>query len=253
MSLTAKKKTSSRPAWGFRRIIIDTTESAGAALHEARLAKKWLLADCAASLKIPEKYLRAIEEENLTQLPGLVYEKHFIYRYALALGISPAPLVSGWITLRQDSIAPSTQFVARVHWRDLWVSPFFWRRAMAGVAIVLVGAYIGGRLLVMVRPPVLTITSPEEAMMTVERTVVVSGTTEQETKVTINGEAVPTRRDGSFAVPLTLQPGANTVRIAAAKRYSRTAVIERRVFVAASSPVSDKAAEASVVLGALPH
>jgi len=252
VTLTAKKKTSSRPAWGFRRIIIDTTESVGAALHEARLAKKRSVTDCAAILKIPERYLRAIEEENLAQLPGLVYEKHFIYRYAFALGLPPAPLVSGWINLRQDSIAPSTQFVARVHWRDLWVSPFFWRRAMAGVAIVLVGAYIGGRLLAMVQPPVLTITSPEEAMTTIERTVVVSGQTEQETKVTVNGEAVSTRRDGSFAVPLTLQLGANTVRVAAAKRYSRTAVIERRVFVAVGSPVSDKAA-GSVVLGALPR
>src|SRR3989338_5345992 len=242
------KKSGPCAPWGFRRTMLDTNESVGAALHEARLAKNSALAYYAARLHIPERYLRAIEEENLANLPGLVYEKNFIYHYAKALGLPPSPLIESWINMRRDSIVPVAQFVPRVRWRDLWISPFFWRRTLAISAVLLVGVYLGGRLFIMVRPPVLIVTSPSAEMATTEQTVVVSGTTEEETKVTVNGEIVPTKRDGSFAVPLTLRPGVNTVRVAAVKRYSREAVVERRVFVAVSSPVSDKAAEASVVL-----
>lgn len=228
--------------------MIDTNESVGAALHEARLARNRTIVDYAAILHIPERYLKAIEEENLALLPGLVYEKNFIYRYAKALGLSPSPLIESWTVLRSGSIAPTTQFVPRVRWRDLWISPFFWRRALALAAVLLVGVYLGGRLFVMIRPPSLVVTSPTDEMATTEQTIVVSGTTEEESKVTVNGEIVPIRRDGSFAAPLTLQVGANTVRVAATKRYSRAAVVERRVFVAVGSPLSDKSAEASVVL-----
>lgn len=242
------KTTSLRAPWGFKRVVIDTNESVGMSLHEARISKKCSLVDCAASLRIPERYLRAIEEENLGELPGLVYEKHFIYRYAVALGLSPTPLVYNWCALRKDSVAPTSQFVARVHWRDLWVSPFFWRRTLAVLTVVLVGLYLGGRLFAMVRPPSLILTSPKEATATTERTIVVSGETEQETKVTVNGETVLTKRDGSFDVPVTLQIGPNTVRVTATKRYSRPAAVERQVFVAASSPVSDNVGEGSVVL-----
>lgn len=244
----ANRKNGPCAPWGFRRTIIDTNESVGAALNEARLAKNRALSDYAAILHIPERYLKAMEEENLANLPGLVYEKNFIYSYAKALGLSPAPLIESWVATRRDSIVPMAQFVPRVRWRDLWISPFFWRRALAIIAVLLVGAYLGGRLFIMIRPPILTVNSPAAEMATTEQTVVVSGSTEEETKVTVNGEIVPIRRDGSFTVPLTLQPGANMVRIAATKRYSRAAVIERRVFVAANSPVSDKTPEASVVL-----
>ena len=218
-------------------------------MHEARVMKKKSLADYASTLRIPERYLRALEEEDLSGFPGIVYEKNFIHRYALALGLSPTPLITGWSALRHNSIAPATQFVARVRWRDLWVSPFFWRKFFAGLIVILVGVYLGGRLLVMVRPPELTITSPRDELATAERTIVVSGATEQEVAVTINGEIVPIKRDGSFAVPLTLQPGANTVRIAATKRYSRTAIVERQVFVTTTPAVSQTNKESGARLG----
>jgi hypothetical protein len=248
----ASKHIQACAPWGFKRTVINAAESVGAVLHEARLSKGHSLSDFSAALRIPERYLRALEEEDFSGLPGIVYEKHFVYRYAAALDLAPAPLIKKWLALRQN-IPSATRFVARVQKRDLWVSPFFWRRLFSALAVLVVGVYLGGRLLGMLRPPSLTVIEPLAAMTTSERTVIVSGVTEAETKVMVNGEVVPTKQDGSFVVPMTLELGINTIRVVASKRYSRSAVVERQVFVATSSPLGGNQPDSSVVFRTPPR
>ena len=122
--MAIKSKNTSCLPWGFRRIIVDANESVGVALHEARVMKKKSLADYASTLRIPERYLRALEEEDLSGLPGIVYEKNFIHRYALALGLSPTPLITGWSALRHNSIAPAT---ARFMGEPIFLAKIFCR------------------------------------------------------------------------------------------------------------------------------
>ena len=243
----ASKQIQACAPWGFKRTVINAAESVGVVLHEARISTGRSLSDFSAALRIPERYLRALEEEDFVGLPGIVYEKHFVYRYAVALDLAPAPLIKKWLVLRQN-IPSVTRFVARVQKRDLWVSPFFWRRLFSALAVLFIGVYLGGRLFGMLRPPALTVIEPVAAMTTSERTVIISGVTEAETKVTVNGEVVPTKQDGSFVVPMTLELGINTIRVVASKRYSRSAMVERQVFVASGSSMSDRAADSSVVL-----
>ena len=237
-------------AWGFTRRSIDADLSVGVTLSSARVRSGRSLAALAVLIGIPERYLRALEGEDLAVLPGLVYEKHFIARYAKVLNLEPEPLIQGWVELRHEGPLPVTQFVARVHWRDLWIGPFVWRRVLALGAFLVAAVFVGGQLFSMVRPPNLVVTTPVVGLATTERTVEVAGTTESDSQVTVNGQMVSIRGQGSFRVVVGIEPGANTVRVVATKRYGRPATVERQIFVAAlPTPAAFHSSNGSAILG----
>jgi cytoskeleton protein RodZ len=61
----------------------------GAELRAARERLGWDLPDLAASLRIRESYLEAIEDGRIGDLPGTTYALGFLRSYASALGLQP--------------------------------------------------------------------------------------------------------------------------------------------------------------------
>jgi cytoskeleton protein RodZ len=60
----------------------------GAELRAARQAQGWELPQLAASLRIRQSYLEAIEAGRVAELPGTTYALGFVRAYAAALGLS---------------------------------------------------------------------------------------------------------------------------------------------------------------------
>ena len=63
------------------------TETVGAALRRARLAKKMDVRDVAAYLCIRPRFLEALENGNTKELPGDAYAQGFVRSYAAYLGL----------------------------------------------------------------------------------------------------------------------------------------------------------------------
>src|SRR5215471_11960319 len=61
--------------------------SVGAILRSAREEQGRELAEIAEGLCIPQRYLRAIEEDDLKALPGTFFYKSFVKQYAATLGV----------------------------------------------------------------------------------------------------------------------------------------------------------------------
>lgn len=223
--------------WGFRSSALPVEISVGSALLTARTTWGYERAAVAALLAIPERYIAALEEERLADLPGFIYEQHFIRRYASAFGIDSAPLLQTWRKFREEAEAPiAKQFVARVRWRDLLSSPMMWRRGAATIALLSAGLFVGYRLYGMVRPPALVLSSPTANEVTTNLSVIVAGGVDEGAQVTINDQPVGLHQDGSFIVPMSLQWGANTIRVVATKRFGQPATIERQIFATPVTP-----------------
>ena len=62
-------------------------------MREARMRQHLDIADVEASTKIRAKYLRALENEEFSMLPGPTFVKTFLRTYAEALGLDPHVLV----------------------------------------------------------------------------------------------------------------------------------------------------------------
>ena len=67
--------------------------SFGARLAAAREKERLSLGDMAARLRLHVNQVRAIESENLAQLPEAAYVRGFVRSYARSLGLDPAPLI----------------------------------------------------------------------------------------------------------------------------------------------------------------
>src|SRR5919206_1250009 len=65
----------------------------GASLREARLRQKVDIVDVEAATKIRAKYLRALENEEFSLLPGNTFVKTFLRTYAEYLGLDPQLLL----------------------------------------------------------------------------------------------------------------------------------------------------------------
>ena len=63
--------------------------SVGATLRSARESQGRVLAEIAEELCVTQRYLRAIEADDLKVLPGIFFYKSFVKQYALILNIDP--------------------------------------------------------------------------------------------------------------------------------------------------------------------
>ncbi|MFA5954307.1 MAG: helix-turn-helix domain-containing protein [Patescibacteria group bacterium] len=216
---------------------MEDVNSVGSTLRSARDSAGQSINDCAKKIGVPERYLRALEGEDMSSLPGLVYERHFIVRYARLLGLSPAPLVTSWSDLRRESVI-GNQFVQRVSWRDLKSGPMFWRRFAASIFVVALAVYLGSELFVMAAPPRLEVQQPMPGTVVTSADMIISGVAAADASVSVNGQLVVASSNGSFSIPVTLGPGPNSIRIVAEKRYGRPNVVERQVFLAVPRDVT---------------
>jgi cytoskeleton protein RodZ len=65
----------------------------GARLRQERLGQGLALEDIAKSTRIPARFLEAIEADNFSQIPGLIFTRNFVKQYAVALKLDPNPLL----------------------------------------------------------------------------------------------------------------------------------------------------------------
>lgn len=68
--------------------------SVGKLLRRARESQDLEIADIAAELCLDQRYLRAIEVDDLPSLPGAFFYRSFVRQYGARLGVDPQTLKS---------------------------------------------------------------------------------------------------------------------------------------------------------------
>lgn len=220
----------------FTRKIVKHDNSVGGLLATARQQAGKTIEECSHRLAIPQRYLIALEQENLVALPGLIYEKNFIKRYAEFLRVRPQPLIKTWSSLRQGSSAPKPEFVSRVRWWNFFQGPLLWRRVSVATLVLSLAAYVGFQLIEMASPPQLVLETPVVGQVVTKPDISVKGVVAKSATLEVNGQLVSTNDEGVFDIPIILEPGSNTIRAVAEKRYGKPAVIERQVFLSPRTP-----------------
>jgi cytoskeleton protein RodZ len=71
-----------------------TSIGVGATLRDERLKRQLSIEDVAGQTRISHRFLRAIEADDLSTLPGLVFARNFVRQYAALLGLDPVPLLA---------------------------------------------------------------------------------------------------------------------------------------------------------------
>lgn len=66
----------------------------GAKLRQERVGKGLAIGDIARDTRIAPRFLEAIETDDYSTLPGLVFTRNFVRQYALTLQLDPDPLLA---------------------------------------------------------------------------------------------------------------------------------------------------------------
>jgi cytoskeletal protein RodZ len=212
------------------KIILPPSES-GDKLRLARLEKGWELEDVAKHLSIKKEYLLALEENRFDCLPSGLYGKNFIQRYARLLKISPDEFIKDWKQASessQDSNPFSRKIIAR---GQLIALPKLIKNFLIILAVAICFLYLLFYFRQLVLPPRLTIIYPEANLSLESSNLTVTGKTESEAEIRINGEIVLNNNDGYFEQNINLKKGLNTLVISAKKKYSREQIINRQILV----------------------
>ncbi len=215
------------------KIYLDS-ETVSEQLRSARQAKKLQLKQAAKKLNINEKYLAALEKGEYRELPRGVYGKNFLREYALFLGLDYEKLAKDYdaeINLLEPKRQKDLFSKQVIKARYLWTMPKILKNIFIFLIICVCFVFLGYRLNKIISPPFLVVNNPAKNLITSETTLLVSGQTEAEASLSINGQIVLSDKNGNFSKMISLKNGLNIITVTASKKYGRDKTIVGQVLV----------------------
>ncbi len=181
---------------------------------------------------IQHRYLEALERARYDELPEPLYTRNFIKAYARALGADETYFIELYEeeSGRTDLLSPHRLPRERVRKGRFFVLPRLVTAGFIALAVFGIVGYLGWQVRGLLEPPTVVLDSPADGYATSTALLDVTGQVEDDdVTLRINGEAVIIHDDNRFLSTVDLSRGLNVITIEAERRYSRTAVLYRRV------------------------
>ena len=210
---------------------LSNAESFGEKLRQARLFKSLRLEDIAKKINISAKYLNALEEEDLDNLPSGVYQKNFLKEYTNYLGLDYSELNKKLETISDNNSFHNPFSQKIVKKSRFLVFPKIIRNSLIAIAVLSCFLYLVFYFQKIVSAPKLIVTQPEKNLLLRKNNFEIKGETEKEAEVTINGELILNNNNGFFSQTINLKQGLNNIIIKAKKKYSQEQTITRQILV----------------------
>ena len=219
--------------------------SVSSILKSARLKKGINLDEISRSLRIHTRFLTALEEGDYSVFSSAVHLKGFLKNYAAFLDLNVEEILAFFrreypeekgLTLT-DPVKPLGATVAVI-------TP---ERAVSGFIVLLVVAFFGYLFFQyrnFANAPDLSVSQPSRDYKTSESVINVSGKTNKDVVLRINGQEINLAEDGSFATPITLLDGVNELKFVSKNKLGKERALTRTIILERIRP-SEPAAEAS--------
>lgn len=221
----------------FKGKEIRETRTLGDKLREAREEEGISLDQISVAIQIRKEYLQFLEEGQYARLPGEVYIRNFLIKYAEFLHLNPDRVIELFEAEKKiiKNITPLEKHptdgrgVVRSH---PIINPRFLRVGSVALIIIALLVYFGFEVSKTVTPPSLVIYSPQEDNITTsEYSYEISGQTESEATILINGEEILGDPNGYFQAKVSLQQGINILEITAIRKSSKENTVYKRIRV----------------------
>ena len=205
--------------------------SFGLKLKQARELKQLHTKEIAQQIGIKEEILIALEEEDLDKIPEGLYGKSYLKKYGQYLGLNTQELISYWNKLNntEKQIDPFSRKIIQKH--KFIIFPKIIKNIILGLAVLTCFLYLTFYFKKIILPPNLTIIEPNKNFSTSNHKVTITGTTDKEAEVKINGSPVLNTYNGNFTQTINLKTGLNNITIEAKKKYSKNKIITRQILV----------------------
>lgn len=230
----------------FRRRSIRPRETLGRIFETTRMRLGVTLTDAERSTRVRAKYLEALETGQFDQLPEAVYALGFVRRYAEFLDLDPRSLTNQF---RQEEIAqrklglPAPEAEPNLlainqgpRQSQFVITPkLFWVSASC-LLILTVFSYLWWQIQGFMAAPQLAVDLPGPELVVSSPTIEIAGVTEGNAYLTINAEPVAIDPQGNFKQEVRLEPGVNTIEVAAKNRLNKETKQQIRVLTTYQEP-----------------
>lgn len=207
------------------------TATLGERLREIRSEQRVSVAEAAQATAVPEHHLEALETGAYDRLPGDVYTRNFLRRYAKFLQLNEESVLRRYDDERSVLKPTERRLPSPIHFPPGVSLTLLAKRMSIGLFIIAILVYLVLELSKIVSPPSLVLESPAESVVTKDNRFEVRGRTDPEATVLINGQPVFVGTDGSFREVVTLNPGRNTIQVTAAKNRGKRYTITRDIIL----------------------
>lgn len=204
-------------------------ETLGQVFKRYRQAENLKLERIEKDIKISQRMLLALENDDYQQLPDEFYTRNIIKAYAKYLELDYNKLLilydKGRVSFGLNE-KNATLKSARVY-----LTPQRIRLALIVLLIFGLLGYFGWQIKNIFTPPELFIFQPALNLIITENFYEIKGQTEKEATVYINDKEVFLDPQGKFSATLDLQKGLNYIKITAVKKHGQTKTLAREILV----------------------
>lgn len=216
---------------GFEKKKISRGQVLGEKLYNMRQERGLSLQELCENTGIPKKYLEILESGNYQKLPGDIYAKVWIKKYAAALDLDPKDFLADYKLEKRinENIRSANKIFSQRSEKRRWQFLLTPRALKIAVIVFLALAffsYLGWEVKNIISPPQIEILAPANYHRTTDSSVEIVGRTEPEVRLLINGEQVLLDDDGDFHQTINLVVGLNKLEISAKKKHSKTSSLE---------------------------
>lgn len=211
-------------------------ETLGDKLLHLRKEDGLSLKELSQMIKVRIDYLSYLESGQYEKLPGEVYVRNFLKLYAQALKIDSQKVLTmydGEQSVYQHVKPSQVSYIVpgEVSQPAVFFSPKLIKRGLICLGMIILTVYFAREISGIISPPDLTIDTPPDNLVIVQKTIIVRGQAEKEAKIYINNEEILAGAEGRFEEELDLQSGINVIKISAKKKHSKESVVLRKIRV----------------------
>lgn len=200
--------------------------TAGDCLRRKREESNLSLKKISDELGIRNEYLDNLEKGNYKDLPPQVYVRGFIKSYAGYLGIDGGQLVKIYnreMSFLQRDNGEEKENSSKAKFIDyLVVTPKLITIAISLFVVIMLGYYFLHQINSFNSKPYLSVESPVSDQIVKEKDFMVSGKTEADAILKVNGQDISVNGDGVFSQKISLSEGRNTLVIEAWNRFNKS-------------------------------
>ena len=206
----------------------------GQVLKEARESKLYTLDEVEKHTKIRKELLKALENDDYQKLPPLTFIQGFVKNYGKFLGLDSQKLLA---VLRRDFEASKhppqimESFSKPLTKKRILLTPSRLIGTVIAVIVITFFAYLWFEYRQFVGAPPLEVLSPAQGQTVEVTSVIVEGSTDPDSKVTVNDQEIGLGTDGKFKEEVKLSSSVNTISIVSTSKFGQSSKVERTVYI----------------------
>lgn len=191
--------------------------TAGEVIKNKREFLKKDLNSVSADTKIQKRYLEYIENNQFDKFDSNIFASGFLKIYSQYLELDAEKVLA--LYRRSTKTKPSTSKKPNILVKrsGIKISPKLIGIITLSIFLISIIGYIGYQIYKFQKPPVLSISQPEDEYISKEEKILIKGNTQLSTIVEINGTKIDVNNSGEFEKEYTLTQGVNTISVNAWK------------------------------------